>query len=202
MDVTSMFSEKLRELRGDKTLQEVADALGITRVSLGYYEKGERKPDIEVIYKIADYYKVSVDYLLGWSEAKSRDIDMQGIVGKTGLSEAVINKLCYYHNHDGFKSYTKVLNIILQSLNFESALHHIGKYMETVKIVDILQQQRQERQETAPSDGNWPYSDNLDKNYKENEKEMYVQEYLIDKSFKYLVQEIERIAKEKKSDTK
>lgn len=202
MDVTSMFSEKLRELRGDKTLQEVADALGITRVSLGYYEKGERKPDIEVIYKIADYYKVSADYLLGWSEAKSRDIDMQGIVEKTGLSETVINKLCYYHNHENFKSYTKALNIILKSLNFESALQHIGKYMETVKIVDILQRQRRERYETAPSDGNWPYSDNLDKNYKENEKEMYVQEYLIDKSFKYLVQEIEGIAKEKKPDTK
>lgn len=39
MDVTSMFSEKLRELRGDKTLQEVADALGITRVSLGIMKK-------------------------------------------------------------------------------------------------------------------------------------------------------------------
>lgn len=195
MDVTSLFSEKLRELRGDKTLQEVADALGITRVSLGYYEKGERKPDIEVIYKIADYYKVSADYLLGWSKAKSRDIDIQGMVEKTGLSEVVINKLCDYHNHKNFKTYTDTLNIILKSHNFESALHHIGKYMETVKIVDILQQQRRERWETLGEDGNWPYSDNLDQNYKDNEKEMYVQEYLIDKSLKYLIQEIERIAK-------
>lgn len=195
MDVTSMFSEKLRELRGEKTLQEVADALGITRVSLGYYEKGERKPDIEVIYKIADYYKVSADYLLGWSEAKSRDISIQGIVEKTGLSEAAINKICYYRSHN-LEEYTKALNIILKSPNFESALHHIGKYMEIVKIVDILQQKRRERWEMLGEDGNWPYSDNLDQNYKDNEKEMYVQEYLIDKSLKYLIQEIERIAKE------
>lgn len=195
MDVTSIFSEKLRELRGDKTLQEVADALGITRVSLGYYEKGERKPDIEVVYKIADYYKVSVDYLLGWSKAKSRDIGMQGIVEKTGLSEAAINNLCYYRSHN-LEEYTKALNIILESPNFESALHHIGKYMELVKIVDILQKQRRNRWETLVEDGNCPYSDNLDRNYKDNEKEMYVQEYLIDKSLKYLIQEIERIAKE------
>lgn len=196
MDVTSMFSEKLRKLRGDKTLQEVADSIGITRVALGYYEKGERKPDIEILYKIADYYKVSADYLLGFSTAKTRDIETQAITEKTGLSESVIEKLCYYHKHTGFRSYTQSLNIILKSLNFESALCHIGKFMESVKIVNILQKKRMERMESITEDGNYPYSDSLDKNYVENEKEMYVQEYLIDKSFKYLIQEIEKIAKE------
>ena len=46
LDVTNIFSERLKELRGKKTLQEVADSIGITRVAMGYYEKGERKPDI------------------------------------------------------------------------------------------------------------------------------------------------------------
>lgn len=201
MDVTSIFKQRLKELRGNKTLQEVADSLDITRVSLGYYEKGERKPDIEILYKIADYYKVSVDYLLGWSETKSRDIDIQGIVEKTGLSESVINKLCYYHNHETFKAYTMALNIILKSLNFESALHHIDKYMNEVKNLNILQQQRRERLKSLGDDGNWPYSDDLDRNYKDSEKEMYVQEYLIDKAFKALIQEIEQIAKEETPDT-
>lgn len=50
-----MIGKRLRELRGDKTLQEVADALGITRVSLGYYEKNQRKPDSDMIIKIARY---------------------------------------------------------------------------------------------------------------------------------------------------
>ena len=46
LDVTNIFSNRLKELRGEKTLQEVASAIGITRVAMGYYEKGERKPDI------------------------------------------------------------------------------------------------------------------------------------------------------------
>ncbi len=59
------FSERLKGLRGERTLREVADLIGITRVAMGYYEKGERKPDIEMIYKIARFYGVSSDYLIG-----------------------------------------------------------------------------------------------------------------------------------------
>lgn len=58
------FGERLRELRGRKSLQEVADFIGITRVALGYYEKGERKPDIERLCKIVNYYNVSADFSL------------------------------------------------------------------------------------------------------------------------------------------
>lgn len=61
----SEFSDRLKELRGNRSLQEVADAIGISRVSLGYYETGSRKPDIEMLYKICKYYNVSSDYLIG-----------------------------------------------------------------------------------------------------------------------------------------
>ena len=92
------FSERLRELRGEKTLQEVADGVGITRVAMGYYEKGERKPDVEILFKIADYYKVSADYLIGLSGVKTPDIDTQGMAAKTGLSERAIERICYIGN--------------------------------------------------------------------------------------------------------
>lgn len=59
------FAERLKELRGERTLQEVADSIGITRVAMGYYEKGERKPDIDILRKICTYYNVSSDYLIG-----------------------------------------------------------------------------------------------------------------------------------------
>ena len=87
------FSERLRELRGEKTLQEVADGIGITRVAMGYYEKGERKPDIEILFRIAGYYNVSADYLTGLSDVKTPDIDIKSISDKTGLAEDSINKI-------------------------------------------------------------------------------------------------------------
>ena len=81
--------------------------------------------------------------------------------------------------------------------------------MENVQIVKILQTQRRSRYDkvfsTEPDcildNGkavyNWPYNDNLDENYKAQEKDMILQEYMIDKSFKLIIQELERIAKEK-----
>lgn len=59
------FPERLKELRGEKTQQEIADEIGITNVSLLRYEKGERNPNIDILYKICKHYKVSADYLLG-----------------------------------------------------------------------------------------------------------------------------------------
>lgn len=197
------FSERLRELRGKKTLQEVADGVGITRVAMGYYEKGERKPDVEILFKIADYYKVSADYLIGLSSVKTPDIDTQGMAAKTGLSERAIERICYIGN---FLHHAEPLNILLQSANFESALFHIDQYIDNVKIVEILRKKRQEMLQAVFSEGpdnivngepvyNWPHNDNLDKNYKEKEKDMLLEEYSIDRAFKYIIQEVERIAK-------
>lgn len=59
------FSDRLKELRGEKKQQEVSDEIGITNVSLLRYEKGERNPNIDILYKICKYYNVSADYLLG-----------------------------------------------------------------------------------------------------------------------------------------
>lgn len=205
-NATDSLSIRLKELRGTVNQLEVAEAIGISRAALGYYESGKRKPDADIIRKLCEYYHVSSDYLLGLSDIKKADSTIQGIASMTGLSENVINKLCYYNER--ITSYTESLNIILRSPNFESALHHIPKYIQAVKIFNLLQNQRRERYENVLSsepdgmiDGkaiyNWPYNDDLDKNYKECEKEMILQEYSIDKAFKYIIQELERIAKEK-----
>ena len=66
-----MINERLKQLRTARGLSqnEMADIL---EVSLSSYQKYEREknsvtPSLDVLMRIADYYKVSVDYLLGWS---------------------------------------------------------------------------------------------------------------------------------------
>lgn len=51
--------------RSGQTQQNAADGMGLTRASLNSYENGIRKPKIDAIKKMAAYYGVSVDYLLG-----------------------------------------------------------------------------------------------------------------------------------------
>lgn len=58
---------RLKELRKAKgmTQNEVAKVIGYSSLSYARYEKGEREPDINTLCKLADYFEVSVDYLIG-----------------------------------------------------------------------------------------------------------------------------------------
>ena len=68
-----MLSKRLTELRKEKgvTQKDMSLLLGITRPAYTAYEMGKRKPDYETIIKLADYFNVTVDYLLGRTECRS-----------------------------------------------------------------------------------------------------------------------------------
>lgn len=60
------FGNRLISLRDEKNLsrEELADKLNITYSALSKYETNKRFPDKETLSKIADFFNVSVDYLL------------------------------------------------------------------------------------------------------------------------------------------
>lgn len=60
----------LREIRKQKGYSQlkVAMDLAISREALSYYESGKRSPDIDMLIKLSDYFKVSVDYLIRGEE--------------------------------------------------------------------------------------------------------------------------------------
>ena len=64
---TLMEIQRLRDLRDDhdKTQQEIADVLNMHRSVYRRYESGERETPAWVVVKLAEYYRVSTDYLLG-----------------------------------------------------------------------------------------------------------------------------------------
>lgn len=68
------FSEVLRELRAEKKISQKAlgEILGVTDRSIRFYETGVNRPDFEGLLILADYFQVSLDYLVGWSEERKR----------------------------------------------------------------------------------------------------------------------------------
>lgn len=54
------ISDRLVSLRGAKTQDVVADAIGISKSALSMYECGERIPRDEIKIKIAEYYNLTV----------------------------------------------------------------------------------------------------------------------------------------------
>ena len=62
-----IFGERIRALRESLNFSQVkfAETFGIGQSSVVRYEKGEASPALELLVKIADYYDVSLDYILG-----------------------------------------------------------------------------------------------------------------------------------------
>ena len=67
-----MVFERIRNLRedNDKKQQELADYLNVKQTTYSKYELGKVNIPVEVFMKLADYYDVSVDYLLGRTAKK------------------------------------------------------------------------------------------------------------------------------------
>ncbi len=67
------FADKFKEIRKDKNLtqEELAMHLNIARSTIAGYETKRKEPDYETLRKIADFFEVSIDYLLGRTDEKS-----------------------------------------------------------------------------------------------------------------------------------
>lgn len=61
-----MIGDRIKKLRNDNniTQADLAKKIGVTTSSIGMYETNVRKPSYKILNKIANYFKVSTDYLL------------------------------------------------------------------------------------------------------------------------------------------
>lgn len=67
---------RIRELREDRDLRQidVSNATGIDQKTLSNYETGKTNPDSYAIIRLADFFGVSTDYLLGRTERSYRKV--------------------------------------------------------------------------------------------------------------------------------
>lgn len=68
-----MFGDRLKLLRknGNYTQKELGEKLNVSGRVIGYYESNERFPDKETLTRLADFFDVSVDYLLGRTDIRN-----------------------------------------------------------------------------------------------------------------------------------
>ncbi len=61
------MNNRIKELRTERGLRQkdLAEKLGVSPQTVGYYENWVNKPDPETLIKLADIFEVSIDYLLG-----------------------------------------------------------------------------------------------------------------------------------------
>lgn len=103
-DCSKSFAEILTNLMKERetTQKELAEHIGITRQAISQYTKGITQPTADIIVKIAKFFNVSTDYMLGVSAEKSADMDIQGACKFFGVSEKTIQGI--YANIDLIKN--------------------------------------------------------------------------------------------------
>ncbi len=112
------------------TQAELGTYLGVTRQCISKWARGDNKPDITYLVKIANYFNVSADYLVGLSDNETVKENIQQACKITGLSDNSINSLI------SLQKSLNVLDTLLLNQNFIELLNLIDD-IYTIAQADI-----------------------------------------------------------------
>ena len=125
-------------------VNKLKEALGVSAQAINQYKIGTSRPSLENLCKIADFYGVSTDYLLGRTKTPTINPTVQAAVEYTGLSEVTINSLRDAHNlvsqmgkniWTGYRSYHiegNLVDLFFSSPNFRQVVIDFYGYVEGV----------------------------------------------------------------------
>ena len=93
--LTSPFAERLKLLyfNSGETQEQAANRFGVSRQGFGNWLNGRTQPDYDALCKLAEYYNVSTDYLLGRTDVKTPDTELKTVCEVTDLSESAVKKI-------------------------------------------------------------------------------------------------------------
>ena len=127
------FSSRLQGLLKETktTRQQLATAIGVAHQSVTQWQSGQTTPDIFKFKKIAEFFDVSYDYLLGDSDSRKHENAL--LVGELGLSDKVIDEIKKWKSEaekkEGFSvSLYETLSSVLDSHALEEVLERTCDY--------------------------------------------------------------------------
>lgn len=123
------FPTRLRDLLDGKnsplnyrvTQKELAESIGVSRQVVSLYCNGNTSPNVDAITKIAQFFNVSSDYLLGLSDLPSTSEDYKTVNNITGLNDVSIRFLAQVKD----KNHINVINDFLSSYSFYGLIEQI-----------------------------------------------------------------------------
>lgn len=134
------FADRFIELRGNRTQDEFSKFLGISRPTVGFYESGQRIPDALVLRQISEKCNVSADYLLGLTDEKTPEQDIQAICKKTGLNEKSVSRIIHAKesklNSDG--SFFELLNELIDNSTLKEDSPYIVEHSFLTRLLRCM----------------------------------------------------------------
>jgi len=92
MKALTKLPTRLSKIRKEKKIsqKELADKIGITSAAVGQYERGERKPSLEILIGLAQHFNISISYLLGLSDEERTTEQIKKEINKSNEIEKLI----------------------------------------------------------------------------------------------------------------
>lgn len=129
--LSAPLTQRLNELITDSN--ELKDFLGCTIQAINQYKLGISRPSLENLCKIADFYGVSTDYLLGRTTVKASDIVKREMCEYSGLAESALDFLHSLQNSPDLR----VINAILEDKTFRAILPDITNLEHVKQEVEL-----------------------------------------------------------------
>lgn len=106
----NIFWKRFSELRAGENDTQVAEKLGLDRRRIGQWKDGAM-PNTEALQRIAIEYKCNINWLIGASDIRSTDPNIESVVNYTGLSERAVKELhLFKSNHAPALYFDQLIN--------------------------------------------------------------------------------------------
>lgn len=108
-----LFGNRLKELRKEKkiTQLELANMLGVTFSTISAWEVGKAQPSYDILIKLATYFGVTVDYLLGFNQEDKDTLKrLKTALKEAGMWDDNLNDM----SKEDFEKAIKIINMIKQ----------------------------------------------------------------------------------------
>lgn len=108
--------------------------LGCSIQAISQYKLGISRPTLENLCKIADFYNVTTDFLLGRTPVKTTEVGLKSAARYTGLAESTLSFI-HYNELTGL---TETIDALFQNEDFQQALRYIAFLKEDCqKVPDV-----------------------------------------------------------------
>lgn len=124
------------------TQEEMGKILGVSKSSIGFYRDGTNQPNYSVLIKIAKFFHCSTDYLLGVTDYKGVEPQLQMICDYTGLSEYAVADIRRLFTDPYCDRLTKqkrraVFSCVIEAVDFPGLLDSVQKTREHCDGIEI-----------------------------------------------------------------
>lgn len=180
------FARRLQDLITKSTVLGLKERLGCSLQAINQYKQGTAFPKTENLIKIADYYGISVDYLLGRTDIPNLDTNMQAVHGFTGLSAETISRIVELRDNGK----AELIDKLISNPNFSMLIKRLAE-LQAMTHESVRQIYDADSTEYMQSFYHNNGNTNTAMNYDSLQEIIDLKEYQITKAFAEIVKDFE-----------